>query len=143
MGDAMALLTDQVCIVSGAGQGLGRTVALEMAAEGATVALLERNADTVRKVATEIGARGGRAEAYEIDVTDYAAYGGSRRGRKSTCASWERICGRAATGRSRSGGSRSRRATARRGRWASPRSRTASPKRRSSSSSSRSSKRCG
>jgi len=72
---AMGLLSDQVCLVTGAGQGLGRAVALEMAAEGATVALLERNADTLDKVAEEIAARGGRAETFVLDVTDYDAYG--------------------------------------------------------------------
>jgi len=71
----MALLTDQVCVVSGAGQGLGRVVALEMASEGAAVVLLERNADTVASVASEISGSGGRAEPYELDVTDYDAYG--------------------------------------------------------------------
>ncbi len=71
----MALLTDQVCVVSGAGQGLGRAVALEMASEGAAVVLLERNADTVASVASEISGSGGRAEPYELDVTDYDAYG--------------------------------------------------------------------
>jgi NAD(P)-dependent dehydrogenase (short-subunit alcohol dehydrogenase family) len=70
----MGLLTDQVCIVSGAGQGLGRTIALEMVSEGAKVALLERNPDTVQKVAAEISAKGGRAEAYVLDITDYDAY---------------------------------------------------------------------
>ena len=71
----MALLTDQVCVVSGAGQGLGRAVALEMASEGAAVVLLERNADTVASVASEISGSGGRAEPYKLDVTDYDAYG--------------------------------------------------------------------
>jgi 3-oxoacyl-[acyl-carrier protein] reductase len=71
----MALLTDQVCVVSGAGQGLGRAVALEMASEGAAVVLLERNSDTVASVASEISGSGGRAEPYELDVTDYDAYG--------------------------------------------------------------------
>jgi NAD(P)-dependent dehydrogenase (short-subunit alcohol dehydrogenase family) len=70
----MGLLTDQVCIVSGAGQGLGRTIALEMVSEGAKVALLERNPDTVQKVAAEINDKGGRAEAYVLDITDYDAY---------------------------------------------------------------------
>jgi 3-oxoacyl-[acyl-carrier protein] reductase len=74
-GVGMALLKDQVCIVTGAGQGLGRTVALEMVAEGAAVALLERNPETVKAVAAEIGAKGGRAETYTLDVTDYDAYG--------------------------------------------------------------------
>ena len=71
----MALLKDQVCIVTGAGQGLGRVVALEMAAEGAAVILLERNAETAAAVEAEIGRRGGRAQPYALDVTDYDAYG--------------------------------------------------------------------
>ena len=40
---ARGLLTDQVALVTGAGQGLGATIAREFADEGATVALLERN----------------------------------------------------------------------------------------------------
>jgi NAD(P)-dependent dehydrogenase (short-subunit alcohol dehydrogenase family) len=71
----MALLTDQVCMVTGAGQGLGRVISLEMAAEGAKLALLERNPETVKTVAEEIRAKGGTAEAYALDVTDYEAYG--------------------------------------------------------------------
>ena len=71
----MALLKDQVCIVTGAGQGLGRVIALEMAAEGAAVVLLERNPETVAAVAAEIGSKGGRTEPYALDVTDYDAYG--------------------------------------------------------------------
>ena len=39
----MNLLADQVCIVTGAGQGLGRAISLEMAGEGAKLALLDRN----------------------------------------------------------------------------------------------------
>ena len=50
----MALLQDQVCIVTGAGQGLGRSIVLEMAKEGASVALLERNADTLEQTSAEI-----------------------------------------------------------------------------------------
>ena len=68
----MSLLSDQVCIVTGAGQGLGRSIALEMAKEGATVALLERNADTLENTAKEIGTR---ALPYKLDLTDYEAYG--------------------------------------------------------------------
>jgi NAD(P)-dependent dehydrogenase (short-subunit alcohol dehydrogenase family) len=71
----MGLLADQVCIVTGAGQGLGRAIALEMSAEGAAVALLERNAETVAQVAAEIAGQGGHAEPYVLDVTDYDAYG--------------------------------------------------------------------
>jgi 3-oxoacyl-[acyl-carrier protein] reductase len=71
----LSLLTDRVCIVTGAGQGLGRAIALEMAGEGAQVVLLERNADTLAEVTSEIAGRGGRAEAYALDITDYDAYG--------------------------------------------------------------------
>lgn len=71
---ALGLLKGQVCIVTGAGQGLGRAVSLEMASEGAIVALIERNSETVKTVAAEIAARGGRAEPYTLDITDYDAY---------------------------------------------------------------------
>ncbi|HVY98911.1 MAG TPA: SDR family oxidoreductase [Dongiaceae bacterium] len=71
----MTLLNDQVCIVTGAGQGLGRAIALEMAKEGATVALLERNADTLEKTARDIASSGGEAMPYRLDLTDYDAYG--------------------------------------------------------------------
>src|SRR4051812_44448995 len=67
----MTLLSDQVCIVTGAGQGLGRAIALEMAKEGAAVALLERNADTLEQTAKAIGSN---AIPYRLDITDYNVY---------------------------------------------------------------------
>ena len=70
----MDLLAGQVCIVSGAGQGLGRSVALEMASEGGSVMLLERNPDTLRAVGAEIKAAGGIARLFELDVTHYESY---------------------------------------------------------------------
>jgi NAD(P)-dependent dehydrogenase (short-subunit alcohol dehydrogenase family) len=71
----MGLLAGQVAIVTGAGQGLGRTIALEMIAEGATVALLEQNKETLDTVAAEIRGKGGSCKPYRLDLTDYAAYG--------------------------------------------------------------------
>jgi 3-oxoacyl-[acyl-carrier protein] reductase len=71
----MGLLDGKVCIVSGAGQGLGRSVSLEMAAEGAVVILLERNAETGASVQSEIESAGGKAHAHVLDVTDYNRYG--------------------------------------------------------------------
>jgi NAD(P)-dependent dehydrogenase (short-subunit alcohol dehydrogenase family) len=71
----MNLLKDRVCMITGAGQGLGRAVALEMAKEGARVILLERNPETVETVATEISSAGGHAEPHALDVTDYDRYG--------------------------------------------------------------------
>ena len=71
----MGLLSGQVAIVTGAGQGLGRAIALEMAGEGCTVALLERNGESVAAVAAEIGKAGGTCESHVLDLTDYDAYG--------------------------------------------------------------------
>lgn len=73
-GEPMGLLDASVCIVTGAGQGIGRAVAFEMAREGATLALIERTASTLAETAAEIAKDGGTAAAYTLDVTDYTAY---------------------------------------------------------------------
>ena len=65
------MLAGQVCMVTGAGQGLGRTVAREMAAEGARIALLERNPATLRAVADEIAAAGGTARSFAPDSSEW------------------------------------------------------------------------
>lgn len=71
----MGLLDGKVCLVTGAGQGLGRSVCLEMAREGADVVLLERNPQTLSEVAAEIEREGRRAHPFQLDVTDYGSYG--------------------------------------------------------------------
>ena len=70
----MGLLEDRVAIITGAGQGLGLAVAREFAAEGAAVALLERNADTLEAARADIEAHGGAVFARQLDVSDYAGY---------------------------------------------------------------------
>ncbi len=74
-GCSMGLLDGKVCLVTGAGQGLGRSVCLEMAAEGATTVLIERNEQTAAAAAAEIKKSGGAAHPYVLDVTDYDRYG--------------------------------------------------------------------
>jgi NAD(P)-dependent dehydrogenase (short-subunit alcohol dehydrogenase family) len=70
----MGLLDGHICIVTGAGQGLGRAIALEMSREGATIALIDRNPDTLAQVAAEIARDGGTSSSHAFDVTDYDSY---------------------------------------------------------------------
>lgn len=64
----MGVLDGQVAIVTGGGQGVGRGVALAVATEGATVAVLGRTRAKCESVVAEIADRGGRAAALECDV---------------------------------------------------------------------------
>ena len=75
MGAIAGAFTGQVAIVTGAGAGVGRAVALALAREGASVGLIARGAAGIAAVATEIEAAGGRALALPADVTDEAAIG--------------------------------------------------------------------
>jgi len=68
-----ARLAGRVAVVTGAGQGLGRAIAIRYAAEGARVAVVDINADTAHAVAEEITAAGGTAVAIACDVSDRAA----------------------------------------------------------------------
>lgn len=61
-------LEDQVAVVTGAGQGIGRGCALALVAEGARVALLGRTVGKCSAVAEEIRGRGGVALPIECDV---------------------------------------------------------------------------
>jgi NAD(P)-dependent dehydrogenase (short-subunit alcohol dehydrogenase family) len=59
----------RVAVVTGGGRGLGRAVALRLAADGTDVAVLARSAAEVEAVADEARARGVRALALKVDVT--------------------------------------------------------------------------
>jgi 3-oxoacyl-[acyl-carrier protein] reductase len=65
----MSSLTGKIALVTGASQGIGRACALELAAQGATVALAARNIEKLAAVAAEIEAAGGAARAYALDVS--------------------------------------------------------------------------
>lgn len=68
-----ARFSDKVAIVTGAGQGIGRGVALRLGREGARVVVAEYNRETAQQVAGEIQAMGQTALAYPVDISDVAA----------------------------------------------------------------------
>jgi 3-oxoacyl-[acyl-carrier protein] reductase len=63
-------LSGRVALVTGASQGIGRTVALRLAKVGATVAVAARNQDKLNELVAEITTAGGNAVAFALDVSD-------------------------------------------------------------------------
>src|SRR5438094_1594806 len=63
----------QVAVVTGAGRGIGRAIALRFASEGARVACVSRTEENAKKIANEINdLRSESAKAYAVDVADHA-----------------------------------------------------------------------
>jgi len=63
-------LGGKVCLITGAGSGIGRASALLFAREGATVLAADVDAEAGKATVDEIEASGGRGEAHAVDVTD-------------------------------------------------------------------------
>ncbi len=70
---APALFAGKVVVVTGGGSGIGRCVAHELAALGATVALVGRKLEKLQTVATEIAEDGGKASTHACDIRDEEA----------------------------------------------------------------------
>ena len=66
-------LAGQVCVVTGAGSGIGAATAEELARLGAAVAVLDRDGDAAERTAHLIGSNGGTAIAITADVADEAS----------------------------------------------------------------------
>lgn len=66
----MKPLHDTVAVVTGAGRGIGREIALEQARRGAKVCLMSRTSSEIVQVAEEIEVLGGVALALALDVAD-------------------------------------------------------------------------
>ena len=62
-------LAGKTALVTGASQGIGRAIALALAAQGARLALAARNASKLAEVSAEIAAAGGEAHTYTLDVS--------------------------------------------------------------------------
>ncbi len=69
----MSILANQVAVVTGAGRGIGRAIALKFAAAGADVVCVSRTVENSEKTAGEVKAAGRRAWAVAVDVSDSAA----------------------------------------------------------------------
>jgi 3-oxoacyl-[acyl-carrier protein] reductase len=63
-------LSGQTAVVTGASRGIGRAIALGLAAAGAKVACVARSEDKLRETAEAISATGGTAEVHPCDVTN-------------------------------------------------------------------------
>ncbi|RKF40774.1 short-chain dehydrogenase [Agrobacterium deltaense] len=63
----------KVVLITGAGQGIGRELARQFAAAGATPILADLNIDNAQRVRDEILAQGGKATAHPVDIADVAS----------------------------------------------------------------------
>ncbi|MDP3668362.1 MAG: 3-oxoacyl-ACP reductase FabG [Telluria sp.] len=66
------LLKDKVAIVTGAGQGIGASVAAAYAQHGAQVAVIDMNIDSAETTAAAIRAAGGNAQGFACNVAERA-----------------------------------------------------------------------
>lgn len=73
----MSILLNQVAVVTGAGRGIGRAIALKLAAAGADVVCVSRTQENSDKVAAEVKAAGRKSWAVAVDVADSKAVTGA------------------------------------------------------------------
>jgi NAD(P)-dependent dehydrogenase (short-subunit alcohol dehydrogenase family) len=73
----MTRLTGKTAFITGAGQGVGRGIALALASEGAAIAVVGRTLDKLKAVVAEVEQRGAKAVAIECDIKNIDALAGA------------------------------------------------------------------
>ncbi len=71
-------LTGNVAVITGASRGLGKAIAKRFIAEGAHVAIVARNQETLDQAAAELSVGGGQVLTVSADIGDLKSYHGSR-----------------------------------------------------------------
>lgn len=66
----MSAVRGKVCVVTGAGSGIGRALALDLAGRGARLALSDVSEEGVQETAAQVRGRGAEVHAQRLDVTD-------------------------------------------------------------------------
>ncbi len=63
-------LDGHIVLITGAGQGIGRACAVTFASKGANLVLLDKNPETLSKVAHEVGKMGRKVMSDVLDLTN-------------------------------------------------------------------------
>src|SRR5258708_9426388 len=94
-------LKDRTVLVTGAANGIGAATARRLAEEGCAIGILDVDTAAGEDIAGEIAARGGRANFYPVDITDYEAVSRAVESFEATFgpvsflvnnAGWDRAC---------------------------------------------------
>jgi meso-butanediol dehydrogenase/(S,S)-butanediol dehydrogenase/diacetyl reductase len=84
-------INGKVAVVTGAGQGIGRGIALRLAKDGADIAVVDLNEEKMSAVADEVKALGRKATTFKADVSkreDVYARSTTRRRNSADSTSW-------------------------------------------------------
>jgi 3-oxoacyl-[acyl-carrier protein] reductase len=94
----MQSLTNKTALVTGAGKGIGKAIALALAAEGVHLGLLARTEKDVKEMAHAIEARGGKAAYATADVSNRLAVEKAVADLKSKLGKFDILINNAGTG---------------------------------------------